>query len=63
MYDLPFVGERINTLLNIEAQRSKSLNDIENRQSDGTYVPQRFNGLAFEFLNIINASNTRIWIK
>lgn len=55
MYNLPFVGEKINTLADIEDQRAKSLNDMEIRQSDGSYVPQRFDGLAYEFLNIIDA--------
>jgi hypothetical protein len=55
IYNLPFVGEKINTLADIEDQRAKSLNDMEIRQDDGTYVPQRFDGLAFEFLNILDA--------
>jgi hypothetical protein len=55
IYNLPFVGEKINTLADIEDQRAKSLNDMEIRQDDGSYVPQRFDGLAFEFLNILDA--------
>jgi hypothetical protein len=55
IYNLPFVGEKIDTLADIENQRSKSLNDMEIRQEDGTYVPQRFDGMAYEFLNILDA--------
>jgi hypothetical protein len=55
IYNLPFVGEKISTLTEFEAQRSKALIDLEYGQSDGSYVPQRFDGLAFEFLNILDA--------
>jgi hypothetical protein len=55
IYNLPFVGEKISTLIDFEAQRSKALIDLEYGQSDESYVPQRFDGLAFEFLNIIDA--------
>jgi hypothetical protein len=53
IYSLPFVGEKINTLLNLEDQTAESLHDLSQVERD-QYVPQRFDGLAFEFLNIIN---------
>lgn len=53
MYQLPFVGEKINTLLDVKTQRSNTYNYIRTNQTK-TYVPQRFNGLAYEFLNISN---------
>ncbi len=54
IFSLPFVGEKITTLADFESQRSKSLKDMEIGQEDGSYVPQRFDGIAYEFLNIIN---------
>ena len=53
LYNLPFVGEKINTLLNIEDQTAKSEYDLSVKEHD-TYVPQRFEGLAYEYQNIIN---------
>jgi len=54
-YNLPFLGEKINTLSDSESSMSKVDTDLENSETEGgNYVPQRFDGLQFELLNIIN---------
>lgn len=55
---LPFMGEKITSLLDSETTMSKVENDLailDRRDSEsGGYTPQRFDALSFEFLNIIN---------
>ena len=55
---LPFMGEKITSLMDSETTMSKVETDLINMDqgfSDGSlYTPQRFDGLSFEFLNIIN---------
>jgi hypothetical protein len=53
IYNLPFVGEKINKLIDTDSTMEKVDQDLE-IDEDRNYVPQRFDGLAFEFLNILN---------
>ena len=54
-YNLPFIGEKLNTLSDSESSMSQVGTDIENHEIEGdSFVPQRFDGLQFELLNIIN---------
>lgn len=52
VYNLPFVGEKLKNLSD-DSSMEKVDQDLTNNE-DRSYVPQRFDGLAFEFLNIVN---------
>jgi len=54
VYSLPFIGEKLNLLMDQETTMSKVDSDLEIGEDDLTYVPQRFDGLSFEFLNIVS---------
>ena len=54
VYSLPFIGVKLNSLMDQETTMSKVESDMEIGEDDLTYVPQRFDGLSFEFLNIMN---------
>jgi hypothetical protein len=52
IYSLPFIGEKIAKLSDQNATQQKVATDL--KYTTTTYVPQRFDGLVFEYLNIIN---------
>ena len=57
VFSLPFIGEKITSLMDREATMEKIEEDLIARDQineEGAYTPQRFDGLSFEFLNIIN---------
>jgi hypothetical protein len=52
VYNLPFIGEKLDKLSD-KSSMEKVDQDLK-YNDDGSYVPQRFDGLAFEFMNILN---------
>jgi hypothetical protein len=53
LLNLPYMMNKINALSNTKVTRSKIETDLVYFDKK-TYVPQRFDGLAFEWMNIIN---------
>lgn len=54
LFNLPFIGEKLTNLMDLETSMAKVEVDLDYTDEDETYVPQRFDGLAFEFMNIVH---------
>lgn len=53
LFQLDFMGEKIKDLQSSEYSRTELINNLEYHKRD-VLVPQRFDGLAFEWMNIVN---------
>jgi hypothetical protein len=54
-YSLPFMGDKLNSLMDVESNSLDTEGNIKYQEEiEGAYVPQRFDGLNFELMNIIH---------
>ena len=54
IYSLPFIGDKLSKLSDMKSTQEKVSSDLNSSNTTNTYVPQRFDGLAFEYMNIIH---------